>query len=98
MFKTTAILIAAVMAAGGAFAQEFDGGFAQDAPSVALRYQVRADLDTVRAAGAWPVHEYSDAQRYTGAGSASRHAKHRPHKEYPNVMGISMAEWLASQP
>jgi len=76
--------------------EQLDGDVPHEAPSVVQRYQAPADLDTARAADAWPVRESNDAQRYTAAGG-SRHAKRRPRKEYPNVMGMSIHEWLASR-
>jgi hypothetical protein len=94
MFKQTAIIIAAVIAASATFAQELQPTSSATTAGTASRAQVRADLDTARAAGAWPVHEYSDAQQAEGG---SRKANRRPRKEYPNVMGMSITEWLASQ-
>jgi len=134
MFKQAAFILAAALAAGGAFAQgdeqwvtsdrqaphvspsraevraqaraqqaagvaaergeAFDGEEAEDARSTALRYQVVADTRRARAAGTWPLHDYEGA----GATVPRRHPAARPRKEYPNVMGISFQEWLASHP
>ena len=88
MFKPTAIIVATVLLATSAYAQE--------APSGAQRAEVRADLDKARAAGAWPVRESNDVQRVT-VNEGGRKVQRRPRKEYPNVMGMSIHEWLASR-
>jgi hypothetical protein len=101
MFKHITIIIAAAIAAGGALAQEvrgepFDGEATHDVSHATLRYQVRADLEAARMSGAWPVQEYNDMPVVT-APQPARKAPRRPRKEYPNVMGISLKEWLARQ-
>ena len=82
---------------GVARGEQFDGEVAGDTRSAGLRYKVRIDIDQARASGAWPVREYDDSGRRSGYGG-SRKATRHPRKEYPNVMGISLAEWLARQP
>ena len=77
--------------------EQFDGEVAGDTRSAGLRYKVRIDIDQARASGAWPVREYDDSGRRSGD-AGSRKATRHPRKEYPNVMGISLAEWLARQP
>jgi len=91
MFKRIAIIAATVLSTVGAFAQERPS--TESAFGVS-RHDVRADLDQARAAGAWPVRESNEVQRYTVAHSGHK-ATRRPYKEYPNVMGMSIDEWLA---
>jgi len=40
----------------------------------------------------------SSASGRRSGDAGSRKATRHPRKEYPNVMGISLAEWLARQP
>jgi hypothetical protein len=79
--------------------EQFDGEADDDTPSTALRYQVVGDAKAARAAGVWPVRDYDDAQaRTTPRGGSRKASQRRPRKEYPNVMGITFQEWLASHP
>jgi hypothetical protein len=103
MFKPTALIIvaaiaaAATMAAGGAYAQELQPT-SLAAPAVA-NSEGRADALTAAAATevahvAEPAPTFS--HETTVADGGGRKAK-RPRKEYPNVMGMSIHEWLASR-
>jgi hypothetical protein len=79
--------------------EAFDGEAGPDATSSALRYQVVGDARNARTTGAWPVRDYADTQAGTAPRNGTRKASaRRPRKEYPNVMGISFQEWLASHP
>jgi hypothetical protein len=90
MFKRIVIIAATVLSSVGAFAQDRPS---TEAALVVSRHDVRVDLDQARTAGAWPVLESNDVQRHVVA-QDSHKAKRRPRKEYPNVMGMSIDEWL----
>jgi hypothetical protein len=97
MLKLTATILAITLSSVGAFAQAAPGSDASASPQAAgaLRFEVRADLNQARASGAWPVRESNDVQAVV---VAPRHkASHRVRKEYPNVMGMSIDEWLAGR-
>jgi len=98
MLKSIAAILAIALTSTGAFAQvqaASDKAAASQASFGVLRYEVRADLDRARASGAWPVRESNDFQAV--AATTSRKATHRTRKEYPNVMGVSIDEWLAGR-
>jgi hypothetical protein len=79
--------------------EAFDGEEGPEAASSALRYQVVGDARNARTTGAWPVRDYGETPAGTIPRSGTRKASaRRPRKEYPNVMGISFQEWLASHP
>ena len=91
MFKPTAIIIAAAIAAGGAFAQELQ----KTLPAAPPAASTGIASASARAAAAGPAPEYTDARRSEPADAGSGKAKRRPRKEYPNVMGMTITEWLA---
>ncbi|MFL6660806.1 MAG: hypothetical protein ACJ8G7_01430 [Rhizobacter sp.] len=91
-----AIVMAAAIASGGAFAQEAQST-EEPAPTAALRYRVVGDLDAAREAGAWPVREHDEDAQAAVAPRAGRKARRRPRKEYPNVMGMPISQWLAGR-
>jgi len=93
MSKPAALLAALVwiVAAGAAVAGEADGGTAAvTARSDVLQFEIRGEVDTARAAGTWPVREYDARPAW------HRPAAKRARKQYPNVMGVRFADWLAA--
>jgi hypothetical protein len=100
MLKLATVVLATALSSIGAFAQELpssDATASHDASFGVLRYEVRADLNKARASGAWPVRESNDVQASAATNAQSHKAKHRLRKEYPNVMGMSIDDWLASR-
>ena len=98
MLKSTAVILAIALSSTGAFAQALSAGdtaASSQASFGVLRYEVRADLNKARASGAWPVRESNDVQAVAVA--STHKATHRTRKEYPNVMGMSIDEWLAGR-
>jgi len=97
--KSTAAILSLALLSTGAFAQALPEAGDKTASSQAsfgvLRYEVVADLHKARASGAWPVRESNDIQAVAIA--PVHRASHHVRKEYPNVMGMSIEEWLASR-
>lgn len=98
MLKISAAILATALLSSAAFAQALPAGDTSGASQASfgvLRYEVRADLNKARASGAWPVRESNDVQAVAAA--PVHKTTHRIRKEYPNVMGMSIDEWLAGR-
>lgn len=96
MSRIAIVITALTLAAAAAHAQDGPGeayaaaAAAAAAPSAVLRFEVRNDADAARAAGAWPVRDYDPVPIY----HRPKATQHR--KQYPNVMGVRFADWLAA--
>jgi hypothetical protein len=96
--KLSATVLATALLSSAAFAQTLPAGdttASSQASFGVLRYEVRADLNKARASGAWPVRESNDMQAVAVA--PVHKATHHVRKEYPNVMGMGIDEWLAGR-
>jgi hypothetical protein len=88
---TLLAILALTFGAAAAMASEADGNEAAAArPSDVLQFEVRDQVAVARAAGTWPQRDY-DAMPAWHKPKAS-HSR----KQYPNVMGVRFADWLAA--
>jgi hypothetical protein len=83
--------LAAGLAHGTAHAGEGDGSEPSSfRTSSVLQFEIRDDVANARANGTWPVREYEPVEVH-------RAPRVRPaRRQYPNVMGVRFADWLAA--
>jgi len=90
MYKQTALILAAALAAGGAFAQ-------QVLPTPASAFVAATTEVQGSKLASVPIADAVEADRDAGQGGAAK-GQRRIRKEYPNVMGMSLTAWLGSRP